>query len=333
MLCMLHVVRWASCVVCCAPPVVPVAWCTLSVVCCTLSVAWCTLSVVCCMLSVACCMLSVACCMLYAARCLLHAARCMLHAACCMLHAACCMLHAACCLLRAARCLLHAACCMLHAACCLLHAVCCLLHVACSMLSVACCTLYAAEMFSSLTDGDGPTARMPLNQRLSAQKQHGLIPAELLRKCAAVRAACRRLHVALHVACCALCVGFGSFTCLASCCASAFLTVTSAPRLSHICAGTRRHLDSPRVMLQAVSSAPTWIRRYIAYARKYVRPVLSDEAKRVLQTFYLELRKRCALRSSRHGVLRCNASCCVATCRAALQRVGLRCNVSCYDAT
>ncbi|KAI8484198.1 DNA replication licensing factor mcm8, partial [Branchiostoma belcheri] len=33
------------------------------------------------------------------------------------------------------------------------------------------------------------------------------------------------------------------------------------------------------------------LRKYVAYARKYVHPKLSPEAKQVLQTFYLELRK------------------------------------------
>ena len=97
--------------------------------------------------------------------------------------------------------------------------------------------LYAAEMFSSLTDGDSLTARMPLNQRLSAQKQHGLVPAELLRKSAALRVARRRLHVALHVACCALCVGFGSHAEL----------LRKGISHGHICAETFPHLrrDSP----------------------------------------------------------------------------------------
>jgi hypothetical protein len=34
----------------------------------------------------------------------------------------------------------------------------------------------------------------------------------------------------------------------------------------------------------------------------------------------------------RHDALRCNVSCCVATCRAALQRVVLSCNVLCSAA-
>lgn len=33
------------------------------------------------------------------------------------------------------------------------------------------------------------------------------------------------------------------------------------------------------------------LRKYIAYARKYVKPKLSPEAADVLQNFYLELRK------------------------------------------
>ena len=34
------------------------------------------------------------------------------------------------------------------------------------------------------------------------------------------------------------------------------------------------------------------LRKYIAYARKYVSPKLTPEACRVLQSFYLELRQR-----------------------------------------
>ena len=34
------------------------------------------------------------------------------------------------------------------------------------------------------------------------------------------------------------------------------------------------------------------LRKYIAYARKYVSPRLTPEACRVLQSFYLELRQR-----------------------------------------
>lgn len=34
------------------------------------------------------------------------------------------------------------------------------------------------------------------------------------------------------------------------------------------------------------------IRKYIAYAQKYVHPQLSDEAKKVLKEFYLSLRKQ-----------------------------------------
>ncbi|KAK2714741.1 DNA helicase MCM8-like isoform X1 [Artemia franciscana] len=36
------------------------------------------------------------------------------------------------------------------------------------------------------------------------------------------------------------------------------------------------------------------LRKYIAYAKKYVKPILSDEAKRKLQEFYLELRQKAA---------------------------------------
>ena len=151
------------------------------------------------------------------------AARSVLHAVGCLLH----VVRWASCVVCGAPPVVPVACCLLHVVCCMLYVVCCMLYAACCMLSVACCMLYAAEMFSSLTDGDSLTARMPLNQRLSAQKQHGLVPAELLRKSAALRVArrrlhvalhvacrrlhvaCRRLHVALHVACCALCVGFG----------------------------------------------------------------------------------------------------------------------------
>lgn len=34
------------------------------------------------------------------------------------------------------------------------------------------------------------------------------------------------------------------------------------------------------------------LRKYVAYAQKYVKPVLSSEAKNVLKNFYLELRKK-----------------------------------------
>ena len=37
---------------------------------------------------------------------------------------------------------------------------------------------------------------------------------------------------------------------------------------------------------------PVVMRKYIAYARKYCHPVLDDEAKQVIQDFYLQLRKR-----------------------------------------
>ena len=43
------------------------------------------------------------------------------------------------------------------------------------------------------------------------------------------------------------------------------------------------------------------LRKYIAYARQYVRPRLSDEACEVLQAFYLKLReqvRRCDQRVS-----------------------------------
>jgi hypothetical protein len=202
----------------------------------------------------------------------------------------------------------------------MLPVVCCMLHVVCSR---------DVLVTHRRRRPHGSHAAEPTAERAETARLDPCGAAAQVRCCA-----CRVPPVACCIACCVLCTVCRLwFVHMPSCCARAFLTVTSAPRLSHICAGTRRHLDSPRVMLQAVSSAPTWIRRYIAYARKYVRPVLSDEAKRVLQTFYLELRKRCALGSSRHGVLRCSVSCCVATCRAALQRVVLRCNVSCCVAT
>lgn len=34
------------------------------------------------------------------------------------------------------------------------------------------------------------------------------------------------------------------------------------------------------------------LRKYIAYARKYVKPKIGPEAAKVLENFYLELRKR-----------------------------------------
>ena len=41
------------------------------------------------------------------------------------------------------------------------------------------------------------------------------------------------------------------------------------------------------------------LRKYIAYARQYVQPVLSGEAKQVLRSFYLELR---GMRAAAQGV-------------------------------
>ncbi|MEM4592998.1 MAG: minichromosome maintenance protein MCM, partial [Sulfolobales archaeon] len=39
---------------------------------------------------------------------------------------------------------------------------------------------------------------------------------------------------------------------------------------------------------------PDLLRKYIAYARKYVKPKLTDEAKRIIENYYIELRKRSA---------------------------------------
>ncbi|MEM2006489.1 MAG: minichromosome maintenance protein MCM [Sulfolobales archaeon] len=40
--------------------------------------------------------------------------------------------------------------------------------------------------------------------------------------------------------------------------------------------------------------SPDLLRKYIAYARKYVKPKLTDEAKKIIENYYIELRKRSA---------------------------------------